>query len=117
MPIYEYQCASCHHHFEEIQRHSDPPVAQCPKCQGAVNRLISQTRFALKGEGWYKDGYAKPAPKANTGATAKSETGTASKTESGGTAKSETPKTEKPAEKAAPTSPSTPSTSEGKSRG
>lgn len=63
MPIYEYQCAACHHQFEEIQKLSDPPVAECPKCHGTVQRLISQTSFALKGEGWYKDGYHKPAPK------------------------------------------------------
>lgn len=63
MPIYEYRCQKCHHHFEEIQKVSDPAVAECPKCHGTVQRLISQTRFALKGEGWYKDGYHKPAPK------------------------------------------------------
>lgn len=63
MPIYEYKCASCHHQFEEIQKVSDPHVAECPECHGTVQRLISQTSFALKGEGWYKDGYAKPAPK------------------------------------------------------
>jgi putative FmdB family regulatory protein len=63
MPIYEYQCQKCHHHFEEIQKVSDAPIACCPKCKGTVSRLISQTSFALKGEGWYKDGYAKLAPK------------------------------------------------------
>ncbi len=64
MPIYEYQCQKCAHQFEEIQKVNDPHVAACPKCGGAVDRLISQTSFSLKGEGWYKDGYAKPAPKA-----------------------------------------------------
>lgn len=63
MPIYEYRCQKCHHHFEEIQKVVDAPVASCPKCHGKVSRLISQTRFSLKGEGWYKDGYSKPAPK------------------------------------------------------
>lgn len=60
MPIYEYQCQKCQHQFEEIQKVSDPHVAVCPKCNGAVERLISQTSFSLKGGGWYKDGYAKP---------------------------------------------------------
>jgi putative FmdB family regulatory protein len=72
MPIYEYQCQSCHHHFEEIQKVSDAPIACCPKCKGTVDRLISQTSFALKGEGWYKDGYAKPAPKKDDTASTKS---------------------------------------------
>jgi putative FmdB family regulatory protein len=88
MPIYEYQCQSCHHHFEEIQKVSDPPVATCPKCHGGIQRLISQTSFALKGEGWYKDGYAKPGPakttepstaKPNTTEPAKSSTPAATK--------------------------------------
>lgn len=60
MPIYEYKCQKCHHTFEEIQKVNDPHVASCPKCDGTVERLISQTSFALKGGGWYKDGYAKP---------------------------------------------------------
>lgn len=60
MPIYEYQCQNCHHTFEEIQKVSDPHVGTCPQCGGTVERLISQTSFALKGGGWYKDGYAKP---------------------------------------------------------
>ena len=72
MPIYEYQCQNCHHRFEEIQKVSDAPVASCPKCKGTVDRLISQTSFALKGEGWYKDGYAKPVPKKEDAAPAKS---------------------------------------------
>lgn len=60
MPIYEYQCQKCQHKFEEIQKVSDPHVATCPQCGGTVERLISQTSFALKGGGWYKDGYATP---------------------------------------------------------
>ena len=71
MPIYEYQCQKCHHHFEEIQKLSDPPVTQCPECSGSVNRLISQTSFALKGEGWYKDGYSRPSEKPAKPALAK----------------------------------------------
>lgn len=78
MPIYEYRCQKCQYQFEEIQKMSDPPVAVCPKCNGQVERLISQTSFALKGQGWYKDGYssvkpepAKPAAAATTTATDK----------------------------------------------
>lgn len=58
MPIYEYRCASCEHQFEEIQQISDPDPERCPECDGAeVRRLVSQSNFALKGGGWFDDGY------------------------------------------------------------
>ena len=54
MPIYEYQCTSCHHHFDLIQKISDSPIKQCPQCfEEAVIRLISPAGFQLKGSGWY----------------------------------------------------------------
>ena len=41
MPIYEYQCRSCHLQFEQLVRTGDKPV--CPTCQGQdLERLISQ---------------------------------------------------------------------------
>jgi len=37
---------------------SDNPVKTCPKCgENALERLISRSSFALKGGGWYADGY------------------------------------------------------------
>jgi len=64
MPMYEYRCDACGHTFEARQKFSDAPLSECPECQGAVKKLISQTGFALKGGGWYDQGYnssAKPA--------------------------------------------------------
>lgn len=58
MPIYEYQCEKCKKSFERFQRISDKPLENCPDCDGAIKRLISQTSFSLKGGGWYKDGYS-----------------------------------------------------------
>src|SRR5688572_15626768 len=64
MPVYEYQCNACGHAFEEWQKIKDAPVKVCPKCsQEAVERLISQTAFQLKGGGWYKDLYSSGKPK------------------------------------------------------
>ena len=40
MPTYEYECAACGHKFERFQRMSEGPLKQCPKCGGAVRRLI-----------------------------------------------------------------------------
>jgi putative FmdB family regulatory protein len=59
MPIYEYACLSCAHRFETIQRVSDDPVARCPKCEGAVERLLSSPAIQFKGSGWYVTDYAR----------------------------------------------------------
>lgn len=59
MPLYEYQCTSCNNTFELRQKFSDPPASSCPSCGGPVEKLISQSGFALKGGGWYGDGYSK----------------------------------------------------------
>jgi len=69
MPIYEYYCQSCGETFERFQKITEDPLSKCPKCGKAVKRLISQTSFTLKGEGWYRDGYAaKPeSPKKDEG--------------------------------------------------
>jgi len=58
MPIYEYKCVKCEHEFEVMQKMSDDPVKKCEKCDGTVEKLISQSSFALKGNGWYATDYA-----------------------------------------------------------
>jgi putative FmdB family regulatory protein len=75
MPIYEYECQSCSHRFEEWQKISDPPVNECPKCHAnKIEKLISQTSFQLKGGGWYSDLYAsnKRAPASSNGTASES---------------------------------------------
>jgi putative FmdB family regulatory protein len=59
MPLYEYECEICGHRFEKIRKFSDPPVEICPKCGGAVRKLIASPAFHLKGSGWYATDYAK----------------------------------------------------------
>ena len=55
MPIYEYECNSCGHRLEMIQRVSDPPLADCPECKAAtLRKLVSLAGFRLKGTGWYE---------------------------------------------------------------
>lgn len=64
MPLYEYACSACGHEFEMLQKFSDKPIKKCPECGKAkVEKMISQTAFQLKGEGWYKDGYSRPSDK------------------------------------------------------
>ncbi|MDR1871402.1 MAG: zinc ribbon domain-containing protein [Deltaproteobacteria bacterium] len=79
MPLYEYQCHSCHEVTETLQKFSDAPLTVCPRCGGQLSKLMSVNSFQLKGGGWYATDYAKkPAP------CAASPTG-AAKPESGST--------------------------------
>ena len=59
MPLYEYECEACRHRFERIQKFSDPPVEQCPNCDGKVRKLLSSPAIQFKGSGWYITDYAK----------------------------------------------------------
>ncbi|MBI4851679.1 MAG: transcriptional regulator [Acidobacteria bacterium] len=59
MPIYEYKCEKCNSIIEKIQKFSDPLLTECEKCGGNLNKLLSQSSFALKGSGWYVTDYAK----------------------------------------------------------
>jgi len=55
MPIYEYQCQSCHHELEALQKLSDEPLRDCPAChQPSLQKKISAAGFRLKGGGWYE---------------------------------------------------------------
>jgi putative FmdB family regulatory protein len=54
MPIYEYQCTTCAHQLEAIQKFSDEPMKDCPACgKPDLQKLISSSAFHLKGGGWY----------------------------------------------------------------
>lgn len=113
MPLYEYQCDACGHRFEQIRKFSDPPLAICPKCGGAIRKLVSSPAFQFKGSGWYvsdyggkskesdksreakESGESKESDKSKTAGTSKESDGSKeSKTESKeSTTKSETPST------------------------
>ena len=54
MPFYEYQCGSCGHYFEAMQKITDAPLRKCPDCgKSALKKLLSAPVFRLKGSGWY----------------------------------------------------------------
>ena len=55
MPIYEYQCESCRHQLEALQKLSEAPLTRCPACgESALKKLMSASAFRLKGSGWYE---------------------------------------------------------------
>jgi len=72
MPLYEYECDSCGHRFEVIQKFSDALVDTCPKCGSKVHKLMSSPAIQFKGSGFYINDYAKKdSSTASKGASAK----------------------------------------------
>tara|TARA_B100000674_G_C37775600_1_gene884674 strand:- start:161 stop:523 length:363 start_codon:yes stop_codon:yes gene_type:complete len=52
--MYEYQCQSCGFEFEKLQKISDKPLKECPKCERSeLQKLVTAAGFQLKGTGWY----------------------------------------------------------------
>lgn len=83
MPIYEYECRSCGHQLEAIQKMSDAALKTCPACaQDALKKRISAAGFRLSGSGWYETDF-KTGSKKNltekTGDSSASTSGSASK--------------------------------------
>lgn len=54
MPTYEYECQSCHERHEAVQRFSDAPLNDCPRCGGPLRRVFSSVGIVFKGSGFYK---------------------------------------------------------------
>src|SRR5215210_4704417 len=57
MPTYEYRC-SAGHHFEQLQRMSEPPIERCPTCGAPAQRQLSGgVGLLFKGSGFYITDY------------------------------------------------------------
>lgn len=64
MPIYEYECKSCGHTHEALQKLSDAPLVVCPACtRPELMKKISAAGFRLKGTGWYETDFKSGAKK------------------------------------------------------
>lgn len=109
MPLYEYECESCGHRREVIQKFSDPPLTVCDTCGGPLRKLLSSPAIQFKGSGWYITDYARAGKSDSAGSGAKSD-GATSSTESKTEAKAEG-KSETKAETKTESKPAAPSTS------
>ena len=78
MPVYEYRCTSCGEHTEAKQHVGDPPLSKCPRCGGALEKVISAPALRFKGSGWYVTDYAR---RGRSDASGKDEGGTSAKPE------------------------------------
>jgi len=68
MPIYAYQCGSCGHARDVLQKISDAPLTTCPACGAqAFAKQVTAAGFQLKGTGWYATDFSgrSPAPAAD----------------------------------------------------
>lgn len=60
MPIYAFECTSCGHSFDRLQKLSDPDPDTCPECQAqAIKRQVTAPAFRLAGSGWYETDFKK----------------------------------------------------------
>ena len=59
MPLYEYRCTKCGERIEVLQHLSDAPLAECPRCGGTLEKVISAPALQFKGSGWYVTDYAR----------------------------------------------------------
>ena len=86
MPIYEFQCNACGHHFDRLQKMSDPDPSTCPDCGAPqVQRKLSAPQFRLSGGGWYETDFKKDGDKkrnlvGDAGATKPAESSVAAST-------------------------------------
>lgn len=75
MPIYEYQCQACGHALEAMQKLSDAPLRECPKCaRPELKKQISAAGFQLKGSGWYATDFKNGGKKAEAKESAEKKT-------------------------------------------
>ncbi|MGZ8162591.1 MAG: FmdB family zinc ribbon protein [Methylobacter sp.] len=83
MPIYEYQCQSCGHEHEALQKFSAEPLLHCPACnKPELMKKISAAGFRLKGGGWYETDFKSGSKKNVAGETSSSSTASSSATSS-----------------------------------
>lgn len=76
MPIYQYQCSSCGHELEAIQKISDPVLTDCPECgNDTLRKQVTASAFKLKGTGWYETDFKNSGKKDSKAKSDKSSSG------------------------------------------
>jgi putative FmdB family regulatory protein len=98
MPIYEYLCERCGETTEAIQRHGDPPPAECPKCGGPLRKKMSAPAFQFKGSGWYVTDYARKGGESAEKSSGSAESSGGGEESSAGPVKKAEPRTDSKAE-------------------
>jgi putative FmdB family regulatory protein len=102
MPTYTYACKDCGHRFDQRQSFADPALTKCPRCDGALRKVLNAVGIVFKGSGFYRTDSRSSTKGALTGASAnKAAKGAADKpstpTGADQAAKATTPKEKQPA--------------------
>ena len=64
MPIYGFECGSCGHRFDRLQKLSDADPTVCPECGAEpLRRQLTAPSFRLSGSGWYETDFKKDGDK------------------------------------------------------
>jgi putative FmdB family regulatory protein len=68
VPTYSYACTACEHHFDTVQKFTDPSLTDCPECSGRLRKLFSSVGIVFKGSGFYRtDSRSSPAESSPNG--------------------------------------------------
>jgi putative FmdB family regulatory protein len=87
MPIYDYQCQSCHFKSEVMRKVSAPSVETCPQCGAeAFSKQLSAPSFQLSGSGWYATDFKNSGAKPSSNNTSDTNKESSASTESPSTA-------------------------------
>jgi len=82
MPLYDFQCQSCGHEVEVLQKISDDPITDCEDCgRPDMKKKVSAPGFRLSGSGWYETDF-KQGKKKNLAGDKKPSTDTSTSTKS-----------------------------------
>jgi putative FmdB family regulatory protein len=87
VPTYSYACTACEHHFDTVQKFTDPSLTDCPECSGRLRKLFSSVGIVFKGSGFYRtdsragnptESSSNGKPESKPGSTSDSKSGAAS---------------------------------------
>jgi putative FmdB family regulatory protein len=83
VPTYSYACTACEHHFDTVQKFTEPSLTDCPQCSGRLRKLFSSVGIVFKGSGFYRtDSRATPSGSDQSSSNGKSEPGSNDKPKS-----------------------------------
>lgn len=61
MPIYEYACTECGHHFEQYRKVNARKASRCPECGKPGRKVFRPVGVIFKGSGFHCTDYRTPA--------------------------------------------------------
>ncbi|HID05711.1 MAG TPA: hypothetical protein EYP10_01035 [Armatimonadetes bacterium] len=67
MPVYEYACTACEHHFDVEHSAYEHPDVVCPKCGASARKVFRPVPIIFKGSGWHVTDYGPTGPKSSSG--------------------------------------------------